>query len=713
MNLNEFASFFKIMRQKMGLTQVDIANLLCVTDKAISKWERGICLPDVSLFPQIASIFGISLSELIYTTAKNNQSSNATLTETEGDQTGGEIREAVSVVLSEKNATVSPLIFGNNLEHTRASIYGGLSAQLIKNRKFAGKPMRNGCFYEWFPIGNRAHFSTAPSYTRHVEEHKMKRWNEKGAQRVHNLYNATPCGIGQGELFLEGARQYHFEILLRAMQDSTPVQVRFVREADRLDLLTETYTVGRGEWQKFVCDFTPMETGEYELRVEIGMPGAFDVGCVSLMPADNFHGMRRDVIECLRETGVSLLRWPGGNFAGEYRWKDGLLDVNERAPLNSCLEIETQPNSRGYDFHEINTDDFVALCREISALPCITINPSWDSPEDCADWVEYCNGDETTEYGRLRIQRGFEKPYNVVMWSLGNEFGYGHMEGANNPSGYSALVRKDAQQMKTVSPNITFISSGCFPKEEWFRYSAVPLADIAPIFSYHHYSPYMYDVHTTKQGHGRGDVNFACKEELREAYYAMLADVDKTEECLKSMQPYLNGKLKISFDEWNVWYQWYRVGGVAEGMFVAKMLHMLMANADLYNIFLACYFEMVNEGGINVQKDTAVLTPIGKVFSLCSHHKNGTVVYANGDDSGFATKKDGVVTVTLVNYNFESSRDFLLPYPGADFSGRMLISDSILPYSVFVERDLSLLDLQEGKLTLPPHAIAILFFKEF
>ena len=94
--------------------------------------------------------------------------------------------------------------------------------------------------------------------------------------------------------------------------------------------------------------------------------------------------------------GVRLLRWPGGNFAGEYNWKDGLLPADMRAPFESHLGLETQPHSLGYDFNEINTDDFVALCKEIGAEPFITINPTWNTEEECAQWVEYCNGDVDT-----------------------------------------------------------------------------------------------------------------------------------------------------------------------------------------------------------------------------------------------------------------------------------------------------------------------------
>ena len=93
------------------------------------------------------------------------------------------------------------------------------------------------------------------------------------------------------------------------------------------------------------------------------------------------------MIECMKEIGISMLRWPGGNFAGEYRWQDGLLDADERAPLEAYMENETQPYTNGYDYNEVGIDEFIALCREIGAEPFLTINLANASPEENAAWV--------------------------------------------------------------------------------------------------------------------------------------------------------------------------------------------------------------------------------------------------------------------------------------------------------------------------------------
>ena len=88
------------------------------------------------------------------------------------------------------------------------------------------------------------------------------------------------------------------------------------------------------------------------------------------------------------------------------------LHPDRRAPMEGYMENETQPFTHGYDMHEIDTDDFIALCREIGAEPFLTINAAWDSPEVCAAWVEYCNGPAESKYGRLRAQRGHPELYS-------------------------------------------------------------------------------------------------------------------------------------------------------------------------------------------------------------------------------------------------------------------------------------------------------------
>jgi len=136
---------------------------------------------------------------------------------------------------------------------------------------------------------------------------------------------------------------------------------------------------------------------------------------VLLRPDDHVHTADPEVVDLLREMDLSVLRWPGGNFASGYHWEDGIGPVADRP---------TKPNP-AWDAVESNlfgTDELVALCEAVGCEPMICVNAGDGTPEEAARWVEYCNGDpEETEMGRLRAEHGHPEPYDVRYWEVGNE----------------------------------------------------------------------------------------------------------------------------------------------------------------------------------------------------------------------------------------------------------------------------------------------------
>ena len=406
--------------------------------------------------------------------------------------------------------------------------------------------------------------------------------------------------------------------------------------------------------------------------------------------------MRLDAIDAMKEIGIKLLRWPGGNFAGEYNWFDGLLPVDERAPFGSFLHLETQAHTLGCDFHEINTDDFIALCRMIGAEPFITINLAWNSPEENAAWVEYCNGDSNTEYGRLRAERGHPEPYNVMLWSLGNEFGYGHMEGDNSASGYSHLAKENGVKMLEVSPNLTLCSSGPYPRKEWIEYSAKPLSDIAKFVSMHYYA-----------GRYNGP-SYGSAAEIEQSYKACIGEVEKIRQRIRQMRSLLNDeKIKISFDEWNVWYGWFRPSCVLDGIFSGMMMHMFIGEAQNSGIGLCCHFEAVNESAIKVKPTGVSLTATGQALALMKSHAGGALRYAG--DCVVATEKDGIVTMTVINPSYDTEKTVTFECNKRIRSSKLYAGKCLSPHHRFDIGDL-FVEQNEGqcKIEIPPHSMAII-----
>ena len=613
-------------------------------------------------------------------------------------------QNAIAQTIDLKTTTeLSPYVFGHNLEHTRAAVNGGLSAQMLRNRKFAGKPSRNeGVAAGWTGIGEKVFFSCGgPAYTKHIGNPEMRRSNEMNSQNIQNLIEGQVAGICQDGLFLKKGEAYQMRTVTRVTVPLT-LKVELTDRDGSIVYAAKSLELRPSEdW--VVCEFelTP-SSGDRQggIRYIFDKKAEVLFGALSMMPKDNFHGMRSDVVANLKAIGPRLLRWPGGNFAGEYRWKDGLLPVDQRGPLQAATEIETQPYTYGYDFHEIDTDDFVALCREVGAEPMITINIAWSSPEESAQWVEYCNGGEDTEYGKIRAQRGHKEPYNVHFWSLGNEMGYGHMEGPAGPEGYAELAGKHADAMLKVTPDLELCSSGPYPSDNWAVHSAAPLSDKVRYISLHHYAG--------------GSRHFTSPEDIKKSYEEITSSVQGNIDLAKRMRASLDatGKnLHISFDEWNQWYSWYRPSCVTEGIYAARTMHFYISESASLDIPIVCYFQPVGEGAILITPEGSRLTANGQIFEMMKAHQDGRVCLVSGNDdySTVATVKDGVLTISLINAAYDTDREFSFALKGKVLEATLYSSEDVTPYSYF---ETSPLEVKAGrkdiKTVLPPHSVALI-----
>lgn len=606
------------------------------------------------------------------------------------------------VIDTERTVRLSPYVFGHNLEHTRSAVggAGGLSAQMLRNRKFAGKPGKNsGVAMEWKGIGDRAFFQNGgrACYTRHVGCERMWRGNELQSQSVQNVRGGF-CGIRQDGLSVRAGVGYEVRAVV---QCSVPVLLAAEltdRRGERIYARAE-FSLVPGDWQTHEAVLTPdTDDGEAALRFVFTERAEVIFGAVSMMAEGHFHGMRADAVRCLSEIGPTILRWPGGNFAGEYRWKDGLLPSDMRGPLQAATEIETQPHSNGYDYHEISTDDFVALCREVGAEPFLTINLTWNTPEESAEWVEYCNGSADTEYGRRRAENGHPEPYHVRFWSLGNEMGYGHMEGPAGPEGYAELAEKHIAAMRAADPDIELFSSGPYPNDDWARLSAARMAGEVKHVSLHHYAGAAMD--------------YTTPDAVAKTYRSIVSETAGAERLARKMRASLcetGEDLHISFDEWNFWYAWYRPSCVGEGIFTAKMLHMLMRLSPELDMPTCCYFQPVGEGAVLIDEDGARLTANGQMFAMMRAHCGGELCGLTGaeEDAALATVKDGVLTLTLINDRHDEDREFRFNLPGTDPAGELYESEEVTPYSYFTRRPLAVKEENRGaSVLLPPHSAA-------
>ena len=244
-------------------------------------------------------------------------------------------------------------------------------------------------------------------------------------------------------------------------------------------------------------------------------------------PLADEAGFRLDVIEAIRELKVPVVRWPGGCFVDSYHWKLGVGP--NRQPYDDDRWGVREPNTFG-------THEFIELCRRLEAEPYICQN-SLANIQEMADWVAYCNA-ETGALAELRAEHGHPEPFNVKIWSVGNEK-VGH--------DYIDKVRDTAVAMKQVDPTIWVTCSGSHgPRAHIDPYLFETAGPHLDLLSVHEYWVPNYQHHQTPDY-----LSCIMRSELPDAHIG--AVVESIEQA--GMQE----RLSIAFDEWNL-RSWHHPG---------------------------------------------------------------------------------------------------------------------------------------------------------
>jgi alpha-L-arabinofuranosidase len=523
---------------------------------------------------------------------------------------------------------VSPLLFGSNLEHTRFAVWKGIGAELLTNRKFAGenvadgrndariaraKPGPDGAVWGWQPVG-LPHASFAADAD--------AAYCGRQSQRIEISGTAGRGGLRQRGIPLSEGREYvaRFQLKVGA---ALAVRARLTDGLQTEYARAET-TVEPGEWREWEFRFTvPRTNHDGVLEVSFPGPGTLWLGAASLLPADHVRGMRRDVIDRLKEMGVPLLRWPGGNFTRDYRWKDGLLPADRRPPIAATWS-ETLPFSENYDFHDIGIDEFIALCRALDAEPSITLALGEGGEQEAADWVEYCNGPASSRWGKIRADRGHPEPFRVKYWSVGNEvYGKWMYRKPFTADSYAETVRRYAAAIRAVDPQAIVIVAGLDPA--WDKTLVQKAGD-----SFHWLARHEYPPETAAFSGERGAAEYSRQARRPQEFIRpWLAEARRELDGLGAA----GKRIGLSFDEWNVWHKWFTNPvsfdwhvSPTEGALLAAQFNMFCREAAGLNLAMAALFQPVNEGAIAVTPFSADLTAMGQVFALYRAHHGGRLL---------------------------------------------------------------------------------------
>jgi len=597
----------------------------------------------------------------------------------------------IKIDASDQGEVISPLLFGHNLEHTRRAIWQGISAEMIANRKFAA--VENGLPKQWTILNEEGQVKTDGQIT-YAGKYSVCLENGGGVTQQNEW------------LAFEKGRKYSFRIRTKS-ETSQSILLRIKGTGKRPIIFEKKLISKPGDWQllsgEFLANLT-LSNGQIELASQAG--GNIRIGAVSLMPANNFHGMRRDVVDLLKQLKPGSLRWPGGCYAEFYHWQDGLLPVDQRPPVGPTDLSFLLPATDNFDSQEIGIDEFIALCREVGCEPAITMRLSDNTPDDAAAWVEYCNGTPETKWGKVRSQRGESAPYQVKCWFVGNElysFGRGGLKDADFCANQTKLF---AQAMKKVDPTIGLVGCTHFGKGNWNKTIIDEAGDLLNQFSVH---DYLLD-------HYKGDLSGISK-----------APTEKLRPLLENARTTLrrdisaNQNFSIAFDEWNT--RWGMSGSVSMGLYTAGVLNLLCREAAHLQVARAYYFMPVNEGAIKVTPVGSELDPSGEVFALYAPHQgnkllNIPVLAADADlDLCASITPDGKnIYVTVVNRNMTS--DQTIEFSLANFKGiakasaKLLVPLTTISEGGFAQHDAKpkVTDGQMISCNIPPCSVVRLHF---
>lgn len=295
--------------------------------------------------------------------------------------------------------------------------------------------------------------------------------------------DATAVGIRQlVDLPFKRVREYDLAFYVKGSGGRLVAQVRSAQDPQRVYATLELPATEAGDWQRLtsrlVLDIPEDRRREsFWFTLGLAAPGEVLLDQITLFPADAVEGYDPEVIRWATESRIQVLRFPGGNYASGYHWKDDLVPMDKRP---------TKPNPAWdiCDPHHVGTDEHIRFCRLIGAEPLICINAGDGTPQDAADLVEYCNGGPQTRWGRLRVERGFPEPYDVKLWEIGNELWGDWQIGHCSAEEYARRYRAFHDAMKAADPGLHLIACGHI-QDDWNAPLIEQCSDILRSLSVH------------------------------------------------------------------------------------------------------------------------------------------------------------------------------------------------------------------------------------
>jgi Alpha-L-arabinofuranosidase len=408
------------------------------------------------------------------------------------------------------------------------------------------------------------------------------------------------------------------------------------------------------------------------------------VGESSAIP--NKNGMRTDVVNALKNINLPLLRWPGGCFADEYHWEDGIgPKMSRKRMVNTNWGGVVEDNSFG-------THEFLELCEQVGCEPYINANVGSGTVREMAEWVEYLNSEGDSSVVQKRHANGRKEPFNVKYWGVGNEsWGCG---GNMRPEYYADEYRRYQTYCRNYGKNKLY-RIACGASDNDYNWTDVLMKNAGRFMdaiTLHHYTI------PTGVWQEKGSATEFDAPMYYQTLKATLAMDEMVQNHLEVMNRYdKEHRVGLIIDEWGTWYD--VEPGTNPGFLYQQntMRDAIVAalNLDIFNkhcnrVVMTNIAQTVNvlQAIVLTEGDKMVLTPTYHVFDLFKNHHDalcvdafiqtkqvGTATHQIPMLSATASIKNAKMTITLTNTSADEAADVEISLEGFHAKavcGRML-----------------------------------------
>ncbi len=418
-------------------------------------------------------------------------------------------------------------------------------------------------------------------------------------------------------------------------------------------------------------------------------------------PISNLGGIRSDVLEALRKLHPPVLRWPGGCYADDYHWEDGIGPPTQR-PRRVNLWWGHNVESNGFGTHE-----FIQTCRLLGAEPCLAGNVGSGSPREMRDWLEYCNFNGDSTLARRRGGNGSPAAFGVRYWGVGNEnWGCG---GNFCPEDYAAEYKRFATYLRDFGgTKLTLIACGPDGNSaDWTERFFNKLG------RFPHIGAYAAHYYCGTAGPSATDFN-------NDQWYELLHRAAAIEKLITDQRALMDRfdperRIGLVIDEWGTWHlptpgvtPLWQQNTLRDALVAAISLDAFDRHAEKLLMCNIAQVANVLQAMVLTREERMVLTPTYHVFDLYQTHQGGQglrtaieappIRFAAGEErrelcglSGSASIKGGVLTLTVVNPHASLPLDCRIDLRGLQVGGgelAVLTHDDLAAHNTFDEPDM-------------------------